>query len=256
MANFKILLKKNFLELKRTKKWFIFIGVFAFLSIVSALFAKYLLALITPVFEMMGLVIEFEPTIADSYAQFTANMGETAYLLIVIMFSALLIKEKTAGTYYILKNNGVKESEIVLAEYLTKLILITVSYLASILVFVICNLILFNSYTGYRGVISLIFIYLLLVFALTFAFFVSSVVKKKSIGYVLGIVSYFVLPILSTIPKINVATPFYTLTLANNVMVDLEHVWADYLINGFATIALIVTMVFASIYFFKERVDN
>ena len=125
MNNFKILLKKNFLEINRTKKWWIFIGVFVANAILSSLAARYLLELLSPVFEMIGIV--YTPTIADAYAEYAANMFEVGYLIIAIMFASSLTKEKSSATYYTLKSNGVKDKEIVLAHYVSKLVLITVS---------------------------------------------------------------------------------------------------------------------------------
>ena len=131
MRNFKILLKKNFLEFKRTKKWYVYIISFSLIALISALTAKYLLGALSPFLEMMGVI--YTPTVADSYAQFIANMIEVGYLLIGIMFATTLLKEKNSSTYYTLKSNGVKETQIVLAHYVSKLILITVSYLISLI---------------------------------------------------------------------------------------------------------------------------
>jgi len=254
MNNLKILLKNHFLEFKRTKKWLVYILVFTFIGIVSALTSKYLLPALSEIFEMMGLI--YTTSIADSYIEFAANMGEISYLLIVIMFSTSLFKEKSSSTYYLLKSNGVKESEIVVSHYISKLILITLSYLASLLVYVPLNIFLFKSYTGYRGVVSLSYIYLLLVFALSFAVFISSFITKKSHGIVIGVVSYFVLTILSSIPNLDIFTPYYALTLSSNIMREQTHILKDYLINGFTTLLLSIGFVFLSIYLFKNKIDN
>lgn len=254
MDNFKILLKKNFLEFKRTKKWIVFLIVFPVIAILSSVLAKVLISALAPIFEMIGLT--YEPTIADSYAQFVANMAETGYLLIAIMFSVSLVKEKSSSTYYVLKSNGVKESDIVLSHFVSKLILITASYLASVVVFVVMNLILFRAYTGYRGVVSLSFTYLLLVFALCFSLFVSSFVNKKSHGYIIAIASYFVFSILYVIPKIDVFTPFYALTLSNDIMYEYSHNISDFVINGVSLVVICIGLIIGSIYLFKNKVDN
>lgn len=254
MNNLKFLLRNNFLEFKRSKKWIIYILVFTFLGLVSTLTAKFLLPAFNEVFEMLGIV--YTTSIADSYVEFSANMGEISYLLIVIMFSTSLFKEKSSLTYYLLKSNGVKESEIVLSHYISKMILITVSYLVSLLVFVPMNILLFKSYTGYRGVIALTYIYLLMIFALSFALFISSFITKKSHGILIGIVSYFVLTILVTIPYVDVFTPYYSLNLVTNIMRDQTHIAKDYLINAFTSLSLIIGFVFLSIYLFKNKIDN
>ena len=56
-------------------------------------------------------------------------------------------------------NNGVNETKIVMAHFVSKLILITISYLISIIIFVPLNIVIFHQYAGVRGVISLSLIY-------------------------------------------------------------------------------------------------
>ena len=253
MNNFKILLKNNLLEFRRTKKWIIFISVFAILSILSSVLAKLLSTAFTPIFEMMG--IQYEASIADAYTQFVANIAETGYLLVSIIFSLSLVKEKTSSTYYTLKSNGVKESEMVLAHFVSKLILLTVSYLIGVIVFVISNLILFNSYTGYRGALCLLLVYLFIVFSLCFSLFVSSVIKKKSLGIVISIVSYFIFSILYVIPKVGPFTPFYGMTLVNDIMYD-NYLVNDVVINIAMLVALSIACIVSGIFLFKNKINN
>lgn len=254
MDNFKILLKKNLLEITRTKKWIVFMVVLPLIAIASSVIVKVLFTALSPFLAELG--IAYDPTIADAYIQFIANMAETGYLLIAIMFSTVLIKEKTSSTYYILKSNGVKESEVVLAHFVSKILLITISYLVSVIAFVITNLILFKSYAGLRGVISIGFTYMLLVFALCFSMFISSIISKKGQGYIITIASYFGFSILYLIPKVGVVTPFYALTLLNDVMYETTYNISEIVTNGVSLLIMCAGLIWGSIYFFGNKVDN
>jgi len=172
------------------------------------------------------------------------------------MFANTMIKEKQSGTFYLLKANGVKEEEIVLSHFVSKLILITFSYLASIALLVPLNLIVFREYTGLRGAVSLSYLYLVLVFALTLSLFISSVVNKKSVGYALAIGAYFVLVIISAFPYINIYIPIHSLTLASNIITDIDYKISDYLINLGMNIIINIGLIIGSILILKKKIDN
>ena len=254
MNNFNILLKSHFLEFKRTHKWLVYILTFIGIALLSSVVTKYLFDFVTPILESMGFV--YYATVADAYGEFINNMSEIGFFLITIMFSGSLVKEKTSSTYYVLKSNEVKEKEIVLAHYVSKLILITASYLISIVVFVISNLIFFRAYTGYRGVVSLSLLYLFLVFSLSFAMFISSFIKKKSIGIAISIPAYLVLGIVAIIPKVGVYTPFYVLTLAREIITQSTIVTMDYVIGFSMIITFSVGLLLGSIGIYSNKIDN
>ena len=195
MSNFKTLFKKDMLELIRTKKWLVYIISFIAIVILSVVTARLLPELFNALLQEgdgFTMFMYEEVSIATSYSQFIANMGEIAWLIIGVMFATTLCREKNKGTYNLLKSNGVKEHEIVLSHFLSKLLLITVSYILSVITFAVANLFVFHEYTGLRGLIALTYVYLILVFALCLAIFISSIVKKNSGGYILILITYFI----------------------------------------------------------------
>ena len=258
MGNFIELLKKDLLEIKRSKKWIISIVAFVLLAIISAVSAKILPELMNMALKDTGFefLLPSVPSIADSYLQFIANIGEMGLILIIVMSVTYLIKEKLMGTYYTLKNNNVDDSQIVLSHFISKLIMFTISYLASIIVFVSLNLILFNEYAGIRGVVSLFYIYLTIIFSLSLSLFVSSICRKKSSGYALGIVLYFILTILSGIPYIDKYNPLYCLNLANDIMMKSDYVISEYIYTLSITLIMSIVLVVSSIVFFKNKINN
>lgn len=257
MKDFKFLLKKDFLELCRTKKWIIYLVCFSLISVISVLTAKFLPELFNMLFSSTGLdMFEMQATIADSYTQFVANIGETGVLLIAIMFSLILVKEKTSGTGYILQCHGVKDHKVVLSHFVSKLILITASYLVSIVIFVSLNFLIFKEYTGVRGVVSLSYLYLTLVFALALGIFISSISKNNMTSVIVTFGIYFLLTILSAFPYIDIYNPMSTIMMANNIIVNEAYELSDYLINLFVTLGFIVALIGGSIYTYKNKIDN
>ena len=258
MHSFITLLKKDFLEIKKNSKWLIYLFVFSLVSVLSVATAKILPELLNQLLKETGMegFFYYQSGIADSYAQYVANMGEISFLLIIVMFATTLINEKNSGTYYLLKNNKVSETKIVMSHFISKLILITVSYFISIGIFIGLNLIVFKEYTGLRGVVSLSYVYLTLIFALALSLFISSIVKKKSSGYVIAIVVYFIMSLLSGIPYIDVYNPLYSLVLASNIITDVDYEIADFVLNLIILVTSIIALIGCSIYLFKNKIDN
>jgi len=261
MGNFVILLKKNLLEMVRNKRIIIFSAVFVVIAVISALTAKYLPALLEFLLSGiedggLGSLLVFEANVANSYVQYIANFGEVCVLLVGIMFAGTIVKEKSKGTYASLKMNRVKDSQIVLSHLVGQIILISVSYLVSVAIFVLSNILLFKQIMGVRGFVVLTYIYLLMLVTICFALFISCLSKKSSIAYLLIILSYFVFGLLEVLPRINRVNPMHLLTLSTNLMYYEEYSLNEHLLTSLTTLGLCIIFVIISLFIVKNKIDN
>ena len=262
MRNFMILLKKNLIEMIRNKRIIIFSVVFSVLSIISALTAKFLPMLLEFLLTGMedstgfsGLIL-FDGTVADSYVQFISNFGEIALLVVGVLLVNSITKEKSKGTYDSLKMNGVKDKEIVLGHLVSQIILVSISYLISVAIFVVLNILLFRQIMGLRGLVALVYIYLLLIFMTCLSLFVSSISKKRVKAYLIIVLSYFVLGFIEMVPKFNKINPFHLLTLSSNLMYYENYLVSEHLITSLVSLLLSVLFVISSLIFVKNNINN
>ena len=261
MVNFKILLKKNLVEMVRNKRVIVFGLVFIALSLISALSARYLPmifnALLESVEGVMGeQILMLDPTVADSYVQYISNYGQIAVLLVGIMFAGTITKEKTRGTYSNLKMNKVKDKEIVFSHLVAQVILVSLSYFISVAMFVILNILLFRQVMGIRGFVALTYIYLLLLITICFAMLCSCFCKKSSKAVLFVILGYFALSILEVLPRINKFNPLHLLTLSSNLMYYKDYSLNEHLISSLFTVGLCVCLVVLSLLLVKNRINN
>lgn len=260
MANFMILLRKNIIEMIRNKKVLIFAIVFVAISLLSALSAKYLPvifeALLNDIEEASGGLIFFSSTVVDSYVQFISNIGEMGVLLVAILFATSITKEKTKGTYNNLITYGVKDRDIVLAHYVSQLILITVCYLLSVAVLTVLNIVLFSQIMGLRGVVVLTYVYLLLVATLSFTLFCSCLCNKNGKAYLLVILGYFVVSFLEVIPKVNVINPMHLLSLATELMYYPEYVVSEHVMSVIFSVVVSALLVVGAVFVSRSRINN
>ena len=256
MANFMVLFKKNLIEMVRNKRIIVFSVIFVILSLISALTAKYIPVLVELLLGEMKDVFIFDATVADSYVQFISNFGQIAVLLIGIMFASTITKEKSKGTYASLRMNGVKDYQIVLSHLVAQIILVTVSYLLSVAFFAVLNIFLFRQIMGARGIVSLVYIYLVMLATICFSLFCSCVCKKSGKAYLLVILSYFVLGIVEIIPRVNMFNPLHLLTLGTNLMYYENYSSKEHLITSLVSFLICVVLVVLSLLLVRNRINN
>ena len=261
MGNFKVLLKKNLIEMFRSKKIIVFCAVFVSLVVISALSARFLPALISELLDELedmtgqGMFI-FSSTVADSYVQFISNFVEVGVLLVAIMFAGVIVKEKNKGTYANLKMNNVKDSEIVLSHFASQVIVVSVSYFISVALFAILNILLFRQIMGVRGIVAISYVYLLFILTICFSLFSSCLCKKKGKAYLLVILGYFILGILEVIPKINRFNPFHLSTLSTNLMYYPNYSLNEHLITVLFSVFYCVVMIGLALLLVRNKIDN
>lgn len=261
MGNFKVLLKKNIIEMVRNKRIIIFSVVFSALSLISALSAKFLPVLMEFLisgFEDSGIgtLLMLEANVANSYVQYISNFGEISILIVGILFVGTIVKEKSKGTYSSLKMNGVKDSEIVFSHLVSQILLVTVSYLVSVALFVVLNIVLFKQIMGVRGLVALTYIYLILLVTICFSLFISCLCKKGGKAYLLVILSYFVFGLLEILPRINRVNPFHLLTLSTNLMYYKDYSLEEHLLTSLSTLGLCFIFVIVSLFIVKNKINN
>lgn len=265
MDNFVILLKKNLIEMVRNKRIIIFSVVFMILALISAFSAKYLPALFEWLFEMLGEteadsgvigILLGGDTVAGSYIQFISQIADIGLLLIIIFFVGTIIKEKKTGTYDVLKMNGVKDHEIVLAHFAAQVLLVTVSYVIGVAFFTLLNILLFRQIMGFRGFIVLIYIYLTMLFVMSASLLLSCYFKKNFGAYLFAIVGYFALSFADMIPHLNKFNPVHLLSLSMNLVYYEEYVLMDHLITSIFTVILIAALVIVSLFIVKNKINN
>ena len=166
------------------------------------------------------------------------------------------MKEKKTGTYDTLKMNKVKDHEIVLSHLVAQVILVTISYIFSIAVFVILNILLFKQIMGLRGVVALTYVYLLLLATISFSLLGSCLFKKSNKSYLFVILGYFVLTFLEVIPKINKINPFHLLNISTNLMLYEGYSLKENLITSLSTLFISVVLVIVSLFVVKNKIDN
>lgn len=144
---FTALLKKEILEIYRTRKFMILGILFLFVAISSPVLAKLIPKLLANT-EFPGTNIHIQipdATWKDSIDQFVKNLIQFGVIVIVFMFAGSIAEEKNKKTLELVLAKPVPRNQFVLSKVLSSFAVIKVTFLASAIIFYLYTLSLFGS---------------------------------------------------------------------------------------------------------------
>ncbi len=248
MKQFITLLKKDIIELYRTRKILILGIVFLFFTILSPISAY----LLPDILEMVGqyddsiVIIVPEPTYIDSYMQFISNFSQITIFVMIIVFAPLIVEEKRKGTFHTLLNNGVSKSNFVLAKVTSQVKVLTLLYLISVGIFLIYTKILFGQALISNWLWFFVAIYLYYVFLISLINLISVITKNNIMSIGISLLAFFGIMLFNFIPIVGKYLPNYLITIASRIIVDNDYL--QYLnINFMVTIILTLITLLLSV---------
>ena len=244
------LYKKDLMELWRTKKVLILSIVFVFFALTSPLIAK-----MTPeILKLLGDTIQIivpEVTISDSYLQFVGNFAQIGAWTMIAVFAGLIANERKRGIYTNLVNNGVKKRNFIFSKIDSQILVMSLIYGVSILLFSFYNFVLFDEFFAAHSWMTFLALYVYLILIVCLTNFYSVLTRSGGISILLGIVTMLLLTVFDLfewgkyLPNslISISTG-----VINNVSI-LDYAWKTILV----TMGISVALVFLSVRFLKNR---
>jgi len=244
MRQFSILLKKDFLELWRTKRVLIVGIIFVVFALSSPLLAKMTPELLKSLGDGVQIIMP-EATIVESYGQFASNVAGVCVYALIVAFGGLIVSERRSGMFNNLLNNGVKRSTFVLSKIATQVLVVTGVYLVSCLLFSIYNQVLFGEFWAKDSLVSFTAIYVFMIFTISFINLFSVVAKSVVMAIIFGFLMTFLIAIFDLF-AFGKYLPNHLISLSVSVFNDstaFDYVWKNMAI----TLGLSVAIVFAAI---------
>jgi ABC-2 type transport system permease protein len=250
MKQFPILLRKDFLELLRTRRILIVGIIFIAFAISSPLLAKLMPELLKSLGDGIQIIVP-EATIADSYSQFMKNISQICVYALIIAFGGLIVSERRSGMFNNLLNNGVKKSAFVLSKITAQILVVTGVYIMSVLLFNIYNQIFFGEFWLQDSLLSFTMMYIFLLFAISFINLFSVVSKSVIMSIIFGFLTIFAISLFDLF-QFGKYLPNYLITMSATVFTDpavMKYVWWNMAI----TLALSGGMILAAIGLCKNK---
>lgn len=246
------MLKKEFLEIVRTKKLTILIIVLLFVAVSSPIIAKLIPTIFSNI-DLQGLALQIpEPTWRDAIDQFVKNLSQIALVVIVFMFAGTLAEEKNKKTLEIILTKPVARSSFVLAKFVASIASLSLVYLLTALIFYYYSVTLFGGFSLANFVLMalLLLLYLWQVVALTLfcSTFSNSQIVAAGTAFFIEIL---LVSILGSIDKISRYVPGYILGQYRDLVESGK--LSDFVPSTVVSLILIIVLTFFSIRLFQKQ---
>lgn len=252
MSKFITLVKKEFLEQKKTNRLLILIILFAFFAISSPIMAK----LMPQIFKNIStpdIIFNLpEPTAKDAVDQFVKNISQLISFVLVFMLAGAISDEKSKKTLEIVLAKPIKRSTFIIAKFASYLASVKISFSFSAIIFYIYTSSMFGGLNlGRFAILSLLLLFnLLFISSVTL---MGSAISKSTIaaagigfaGMILfGTIAGYIKPISKYAPDYIIR--HYTELISNG--------WdIKFLPSAITSIILIFVFVIVSILVFKRQ---
>lgn len=220
MRKLLVFTNKEILEQWKNYKIMILFSVLVLFGMTSPLLAKIMPEIISQT--NMGFTISIpEATYLDAYTQFFKNMTQMCMILVILIFSGNITQELQKGTAILMFSKGLSRPTFIGAKFIAALLIWTVGYVLSAAVFYIYTAFLFPSQSPQNLFLSMVCLWLLVVFILSIIT-VTSVISSQSYAPLLLTAGIMVLLlIMNTFPNITRFSPLalgtYNMELINGV---------------------------------------
>jgi ABC-2 type transport system permease protein len=202
---FRTLLAKEFREQWRTWKMIVFLAVFLISGIISPVFARYTPELLKSIPNLPAGLADFipAPTVADSVAQYLKNTEQFGILLVILLTMSVVAQEKERGTAAMLLTKPVSRSAVILAKWLTGMIILLAGLLVDGLACLAYTAVLFEPLAfGAFCILNLLLLVYMGVY-LTMALMASSLARTQAMAAAGAFGGLVVLLILGSIPRLS-----------------------------------------------------
>jgi ABC-2 type transport system permease protein len=207
VSGLRLLLRKEIREQARTMRLLAVVAVFAFLGLLSPVFARYVREIVEAVGggQFGGLIPE--PTAGDAVAQFTKNIGQFGVLIAILVAMGSVAAEKERGTAAFLLSKPIGRGAFVTAKIVAIGTLLAAALGMGGVLCWIYTTILFEPLPalGFAGAVALMWLSLAAFAAVTF---LASVVTRSALAAGgIGFGVFVATGILSALPTIGPCMP-------------------------------------------------
>jgi ABC-2 type transport system permease protein len=194
-----------------------------------------------------------KPTNIDAFAQLSKNITQIVLLVTIAMFSPILVREKVKGTYSTLKMNGVKLKEFLLSHICSQVIVFTLSYLVSMIIFVFYTIVLFDKMPKH-SFFSLMCLYLFMLVFIVLINVISHFSKSTTMSMVGSFVFYFGFAFLTMFEKVNQYLPMKLTDYATGVLNG--NMGSKQWVTIYSNVIFVLILLCIGLFLKKDRINN
>lgn len=252
MKSFIVFTFKEIIEQLKTFKALVIMVILLLFGIGSPLLAK----LMPEMFKMMDVGFEIQlpdPTYIDSYAQFFKNIGQMAFIVMLLIYSGSVVHEKVTGTAIMMLTKKLSRPSFIISKFISSVILWTISYTFSAIACAFYTNVLFPKVTTQPNIFtSMLILWLFGTLLLAITTFASTLANNQSIATVGAFVGWFILIISGTIPKVKDYSPNLLSSKPMEILSGTTSLY-DLTIPIILCLALIIALLWSACFAFSKQ---
>jgi len=249
----KTLIKKEVLELFKTKKFLVLPIVILFFSLTSPIIAK----LMPEIIDSMGTegmqIIVSEPTMRDAFDQLLNNLNQIGYFVLLFVATSTFISDKTKGRLTLILSKPMKRSHILISKFIVLMSQLIIAVLIGSIFFGIYTFVIFKEFDviKYLGVMGLYVLYGIFLITLSM---LASIIAKSYMMSILISISVFLFSAMFSFMEADFLyiLPSKATSLQLFILKD-EINSFHFILNIISILVLSFLLVFASIGIFKQQ---
>lgn len=237
MNSFKVFLKKEWLELIRTKKFFILLCIFALFGMMGPVAAKYMQQIIAMAMGSSAPISVQPATWMDSWSQFYSNAFQMGSLCSIFIFMGCITNEKVSGAAALTLTKNLSHAKFVLAKYVAAITSFLISFVCAIIICYVYTYLLFGFAGELNNIIFGGFMYIMVIITLiSITVLASALSNSITVSALLSFMGFVFITISSYIPVIGDIMPG---ALLSKVVKHTTGVSSESVLLSFLAVAII-----------------
>lgn len=221
MSSLYTFLQKELVEMIRTKRLYILIGIFALLGMVSPLLTRYMSELITISMGSAAPIMILKPVWSDSWLRFYGNLTQMGGIVIILFFMSCVSGEKQNRTVELTLSKNLSPTSFILAKCIAAILGMLVVFFLSLLLCYVYTYYLFGYAGELRDIaVSGLLFFLFIIILICFTVLSSTLASSTAISAILSFTAYLLLILSAYLPKIGYLMPGKLISTSTEVFKD------------------------------------
>lgn len=252
MNSYRVFFQKEWMEIIRTKKLYILIGIFAFFAMLSPVITRYMAEIVALATDDLMMITVPPTTWIDSWSQFYGNISQIGCICVIFMFMGCVSGEKRSGSAALTLTKNLTHANFIITKFIAAAVCFTFSIMLSGVICYAYTYFLFD----YAGKISDLFMgiaaYSIFTFVLlSMTILASTVAHNTAVAALLSFCSFIVLSLSNLIPGIGSMLPGRLLSQTAELSYGIQP--PDIMLTFIIAILIIVLCMFLSIRLLKRQ---
>lgn len=208
MNSYRVFFQKEWMEIIRTKKLYILMGIFAFFAMLSPVITRYMSEIIALATDDLMIITVPPTTWIDSWSQFYGNISQIGCICVIFLFMSCVSGEKQSGSATLTLTKNLTHTNFIITKFIAAAVCFIVSIMFAGLICYAYTYYLFD----YAGKISDILVgitaYSMFMFVLlSMTILASTIARSTAVVALLSFSGFIVLSLSNLIPGIGRILP-------------------------------------------------